>query len=206
MDREFGPIRRPQYQPPRVTSKPLTSPAVYPDKKEYLFVDGYNMLFAWEGLKELAQQDLETARQKLMDILSNYAGYKNRDVVLVFDGYRVKGSRGHRSLYHNLLVVYTKENETCDMYIEALIHAVGKHDRVWVATSDSLIQLSVFRSGVLRMSAQELRLEVESVRREMEGFIRDMDTAQRRRDTDDRKKQWESLLEKLEQANSPEGQ
>ncbi len=206
MDREFGPIRRPQYQPPRVTSKPLASTAVYPDKKEYLFVDGYNMLFAWDGLKQLAQEDLETARQKLMDILSNYAGYKNRDVVLVFDGYRVKGSRGHRSLYHNLLVVYTKENETCDMYIEALIHAVGKHDRVWVATSDNLIQLSVFRSGVLRMSAQELQLEVEAVRQEMEGFIRDMDTAQRRRDTDDRKKQWESLLEKLEPPTYPQKQ
>ncbi len=198
MEREFGPIRRPQYQPAKVSSQSLPPAPVYPDKKEYLFIDGYNILFAWDGLKQLAQEDLETARQKLMDILSNYAGYKNRDVVLVFDGYRVKGSRGHRSLYHNLLVVYTRENETCDAYIEALIHAVGKHDRVWVATSDSLIQLSVFRSGVLRMSAQELKAEVEAVRQEMEGFIRDMDTAQRRRDTDQRKKRWESLLEKLE--------
>ncbi len=200
MEREFGPIRRPQYQPPRVTAKPLEGGSVTPapDRKEYLFIDGYNILFAWDELKTLAREDLETARQKLMDILSNYAGYKNRDVVLVFDGYRVKGSRGHRELYHNLLVVYTKENETCDMYIEALIHAVGKHDRVWVATSDSLIQLSVFRSGVLRLSARELREEVTAVSREMETLMKKMDTDLRRREREDHKKRWERLLGALE--------
>ncbi len=206
MEREFGPIRRPQYQPPRVTAKPLEGGTVTtaPNRKEYLFIDGYNILFAWDELKALAQEDLETAREKLMDILSNYAGYKNRDVVLVFDGYRVKGSRGSRAMRHNLLVVYTKENETCDMYIEALIHAVGKHDRVWVATSDSLIQLSVFRSGVLRLSARELKEEVTAVSREMEQFMKKMDTDLRRRERDDHKKRWERLLSALEQVEGGE--
>lgn len=206
MEREFGPIRRPQYQPPRVTARPLESvpAASAPDRKEYLFVDGYNILFAWDELKTLAREDLEAARQKLMDILSNYAGYKNRDVVLVFDGYRVKGSRGSRALYHNLLVVYTKENETCDMYIEALIHAVGKHDRVWVATSDSLIQLSVFRSGVLRLSARELRDEVRAVSREMETFMKKMEHDRRRREREGHKKRWERLLSALEQVEEDE--
>lgn len=92
-----------------------------------------------------------------MDILSNYCGYKNREVILVFDGYRVKGSRGERFQYHNLYVVYTRENETGDMYIESLVRGIGKHDRVWVATSDSLIQLSAFRTrrfAAIRPGAQ----------------------------------------------------
>ena len=113
-----------------------------------------------------------------MDILSNYCAYKNREVILVFDGYRVKGSRGERFPYHNLYVVYTRENETGDMYVEALVRGIGKHDRVWVATSDSLIQLSAFRSGVLRLSARELKAEVDAARGEMTALLEARERAQ----------------------------
>ena len=189
MEREFGPIRRRQYQPPRQMNRQAetvqeTAPAV--NRKEYLIVDGYNVVFAWAELSAIAKEDLETARTRLMDILSNYAGFKNREVILIFDGYRVKGSRGARFLYHNLVVVYTRENETCDAYIEALVAGIGKHDRVWVATSDSLIQLSTFRSGLLRMSARELQAEVESAGQELHSLLRALDTAQKVRDQQER--------------------
>lgn len=198
MEREFGPIRRPQYQMPKAVFTPLelTFPCAI-ERQEYLFVDGYNIIFAWEELSALAKEDLEAARQRLMGILSNFSAFKHRDVVLVFDGYRVKGSRGQRFLYHNILVVYTKENETGDMYIESLIHALGRHDRVWVASSDSLIQLSVFRSGVLRMSARELKDEVEQTQQQMDAFLRELDTNQRRRDRESDKAHWEKLLMNL---------
>ena len=177
MEREFGPIRRPVYQP---SSPPpaVPTPEPGPPRKEYLIVDGYNILFAWEELAHLAREDLEMARNRLMDILSNYCGYKNREVILVFDGYRVKGSRGERFRYHNLYVVYTRENETGDMYIEALVQGIGSHDRVWVATSDSLVQLSAFRSGVLRLSARELKAEVTATRGEMNALLEAMDRAE----------------------------
>lgn len=179
MEREFGPIRRPVYQSPSPPPA-IAKPEPLPPRKEYLIVDGYNILFAWEELASLAREDLESARNKLMDILSNYCGYKNREVILVFDGYRVKGSRGERFQYHNLYVVYTRENETGDMYIESLVRGIGKHDRVWVATSDSLIQLSAFRTGVLRLSARELKAEVDSACGEMTALLQAMDRAPNR--------------------------
>ena len=170
------------HPPPGVSVPPvppaIAKPEPLPPRKEYLIVDGYNILFAWEELASLAREDLESARNKLMDILSNYCGYKNREVILVFDGYRVKGSRGERFQYHNLYVVYTRENETGDMYIESLVRGIGKHDRVWVATSDSLIQLSAFRTGVLRLSARELKAEVDSACGEMTALLQAMDRAQ----------------------------
>ena len=138
---------------------------------------GVTLACDW-GVASLAREDLESARNKLMDILSNYCGYKNREVILVFDGYRVKGSRGERFQYHNLYVVYTRENDTGDMYIESLVRGIGKHDRVWVATSDSLIQLSAFRTGVLRLSARELKAEVDSACGEMTALLQAMDRAQ----------------------------
>ena len=202
MEREFGPIRRPQYgavSRPRFTPlEPSGDPQ--PDRKEYLFVDGYNVIFAWEDLKALAREDLEKARERLMDTLSSYAAFKRREVVLIFDGYRVKGNRGHRFLHHNLLVVYTKENETCDAYIEALMKAVGRHDRVWVATSDALIQLSVFRTGVLRLSARELQLEVQEARGQMEEYLKKLDKARLWQEREENKHRWEKLLAALEPA------
>lgn len=101
-----------------------------------------------------------------MDMLSNYCAFKNREVILVFDGYQVKGNRGERFRYHNLFVVYTRENETGDMYIESLVRGIGKHDRVWVATSDSLIQLSAFAPVCCasRPGSSRLKLRLSGVR------------------------------------------
>ena len=114
-----------------------------------------------------------------MDMLSNYCAFKNREVILVFDGYRVKGKSGERFRYHNLFVVYTRENETGDMYIESLVRGIGKHDRVWVATSDSLIQLSAFRTGVLRLPRPGgTKAEIETVRGEMNALLQSLDRAQ----------------------------
>lgn len=118
------------------------------------------MIFAWEELKDIARDNLDAARQRLLDILSNYQGYKKCRLVVVFDGYKQKGSGGSKSDYHNIHVVYTKQDETGDMYIEKLLHDIGRNYAVRVATSDGLIQLSALRAGVLRISAQELWREV----------------------------------------------
>ncbi len=165
MLREFGPIKRPDYgKPAQTEEKPPEKPIPpAPKKKDYLIVDGYNMLFAWESLKKLAAEDIAAARHRLMDILANYCGYKKNEVVLIFDGYRVKGNAGERFGYHGLRVAYTKENETADMLIERLIDEIGKNYAVRVASSDGMIQLASVRTGALRMTAKELEGEVESV-------------------------------------------
>ena len=163
MRREFGEIRRPQYgsakqamQAERMNQAPIA-------KKDYIIADGYNLIFAWEDLKPLAAADLDNARQVLLDTLANYRAFRGCELVVVFDGYKVKGSKGSRENHHDIHVVYTKENETGDMYIEKLANSIGKNYRVRVVTSDSLIQLSALRSGVLRMSAGEFGNEVQSV-------------------------------------------
>ena len=130
-------------------------------------MDGYNIIFAWEELKDQAKQDLDAARRKLCDLLSSYAGYRKIRMILVFDGYNRPGNPGEKTVFHNIQLVYTKEGETADQYIEALSADIGRNYAVRVATSDSLVQLSSFRSGVLRMSARELREEVLSAREEM---------------------------------------
>ena len=159
MEREFGPEKRVLYRPPT----PAVTPQIElpPEKKKYLIVDGYNMIFAWDGLREQAQSDLSGARERLLDILSNFCGYSPCDLVVVFDSYRVKGGLGSKSKFNNLRVVYTKENESADLYIETLVGQIGKNYAVRVATSDALIQLSALRSGVLRVSASELLREIE---------------------------------------------
>ena len=171
MRREFGEIRRPQYgtakqamQAERMQQEPIA-------KKDYIIVDGYNLIFAWEELSELAAVDLDNARQQLLDKLANYRGFRGCELVVVFDGYRVKGSKGSREDYHNLNVVYTKENETGDMYIEKLANSIGRNYRVRVVTSDGLIQLSALRSGVLRMSSREFIPEVEFILEQMRKTI-----------------------------------
>lgn len=164
MLREFGPIKRREYgTPDRRSAEAETQVNIPPKKKDYLIVDGYNMIFAWEGLNELAMTDLAVARARLMDIISNYRAYKQNEVLIVFDGYRVKGSVGCNFDHHNTHIVYTKENETADMYIEKLISEIGKNYSVRVATSDGLIQLQSVRTGVLRMTAKELESEVDGV-------------------------------------------
>ena len=171
MLREFGPQKTRLYHAPenRPAAETLT---IRPPRQQYLIVDGYNIIFAWEELAKIAKEDLDAARRQLCDWLSSYAGFKKRRVVLVFDGYKVKGNPGEKVQFHNTQVVYTKENETGDAYIEALVHEIGSNYNIRVATSDSLIQLSSLRSGVLRMSARELRQELEETRKEMGGYFR----------------------------------
>ena len=166
MEREFGPMTTRLYRPPENRSADRTA-AIRPLKQQYIIVDGYNIIFAWEELARTAQADLEAARRQLCDALSNFAGFKKYRIVLVFDGYKRKGNPGEKLQYHNIQVVYTKENETGDSYIEALVHEIGSNYNVRVATSDSLVQLSSLRSGVLRMSARELQEEILLAQREM---------------------------------------
>ena len=171
MLREFGPQKTRLYRPPE--NRPASETvSIKPLRQQYLIVDGYNIIFAWEDLAALAREDLEAARRRLCDTLSSYAGFKKCRVVLVFDGYKVKGNLGERSQFHNIQVVYTKENETGDAYIESLIAQIGGGYNIRVATSDGLVQIASVRSGVLRVSARELRAEIEEAAREMRQHFR----------------------------------
>lgn len=135
--------------------------------KEYLLVDGYNIIFAWEDLNELSKINIESARNKLMDRLSNYQGYKKMTLILVFDAYKVKGNPGSVMKYHNIYVVYTKEAETADQYIEKTVHEIGRKYQVTVATSDALEQVIILGQGGNRLSAANLLEEVEVVEAEI---------------------------------------
>ena len=135
--------------------------------KEYLLVDGYNIVFAWEDLKELAEVNIEAARGKLADILCNYQGYKGCTLILVFDAYKVVGNTGEMTDYHNIHIVYTKEAETADQYIEKLAHEIGRKYNVTVATSDGLEQLIIRGQGCRLLSAKELRDEIEYMKQEL---------------------------------------
>ena len=140
--------------------------------KQYLLVDGYNIIFAWDDLKELAAINIDAARTELTDILANYQGYRGMTLILVFDAYKVRGGQGSVEKYHNIYIVYTKEAQTADAYIEAAVHEIGRRHRVTVATSDGLEQTIVFGEGAARMSARELREAVEECSRDIhERFI-----------------------------------
>ncbi len=181
-ERTYGPIRKLGEEPPAGRSvkgwkksrrDPLEgygkSTSDYKQKKtpdgekEYLLVDGYNIIFAWEDLKELAAANIDGAREKLMDILCNYQGFKKSTLILVFDAYKVKGNPGSVETYHNIHVVYTKEAETADQYIEKTVHEIGRKYRVTVATSDQLEQVIILGQGGQRMSARELLEDVIEV-------------------------------------------
>ena len=169
MEREFGPIRRRQYSE-AVLDTPKTAHAAE-RKKEYIIVDGYNLIFAWDGLAALAKENFDAARHILTDILCNYRGYTKCELVLVFDGYKVKGNTGEKSDYNGIHLVFTKENETGDMYIEKLVEEVGKNYSVRVVTSDNLIRVSALRAGVLRMPAREFIKEIERVNDQIKEII-----------------------------------
>ena len=170
MQREFGSIKRPVYTEPK--NRPAEEKlSIRPLRQQYIIVDGYNIIFAWEDLAEFAKHDLDAARRGLLDALSSYTGFKKCRMVVVFDGYKVKGNPGTKEQFHNLQVVYTAEGETADAYIESLVTQIGNNYNIKVATSDSLVQLSSLRSGVLRMSARELRLEVEETCKDMRKFF-----------------------------------
>lgn len=155
--------------PSQVTTRPLGA-MVFEAADEYLLVDGYNIIFAWDDLKELARQNLDAARQSLMDILSNYQGFRQCAVILVFDAYKVHHT-GEVTRYHNIDVVYTKEAETADMYIEQATYKLSKNRRVRVATSDGMEQLIVLGHGALRVSARTFRQEVEQANSEIAAII-----------------------------------
>ncbi len=133
------------------------------EEEEYLLVDGYNIIFAWEELRELSKVTIDGARQRLMDILCNYQGYKKCTLIVVFDAYKVVGNTGQALDYHNIHVVYTKEAETADQYIEKLAHKMGRSHNVTVATSDGLEQLIIYGQGCRLMSARDLKEDVEWV-------------------------------------------
>lgn len=135
--------------------------------QEYLLVDGYNVIFAWEDLKELAKVNIEGARNKLMDVLCNYQGFKKCNLILVFDAYKVQGQELGVQKYHNIYVVYTKEAETADQYIEKVVHEIGRKYHVTVATSDNVEQVVTLGQGGKLLSARELRTEVEEVQRQI---------------------------------------
>ena len=191
-ERTYGPIRKLGEEPPAGRSvkgwkksrrDPLEgygkSTSDYKQKKtpdgekEYLLVDGYNIIFAWEDLKELAAVNIDGAREKLMDILCNYQGFKKCTLILVFDAYKVKGNPGSVETYHNIHVVYTKEAETADQYIEKTVHEIGRKYRVTVATSDQLEQVIILGQGGRRMSARELLEDVIEVRQQIRETARE---------------------------------
>ncbi|MCC8139689.1 MAG: TetM/TetW/TetO/TetS family tetracycline resistance ribosomal protection protein [Lachnospiraceae bacterium] len=145
-------------------------PYVYrpkPALPEYLLVDGYNVIFAWEELDDLAKTSIAGAREKLQDILCNYQGYRQCQVILVFDAYRVEGHKEEILHYHNIDVVYTREAETADSYIERTAHQIGRKYRVTVATSDGLEQIIIRGQGCATMSSRELKEEIERMNREI---------------------------------------
>lgn len=171
MEREFGKPKYELYRPTVKKNDGNQTDFEMTERKSYVLVDGYNVIFAWDELKNLADTDLGAARERLMEILCNYSAYTKNNVVLVFDAYKVPGNTGERFDFHNIHVVYTKERELGDVYIEKLISEIGKNDRVRVVTSDNLIQLSAVRFGVLRMSAAEFEREVDSVHAKIGKFL-----------------------------------
>ena len=170
MAREFGPVRRPLYRAPEKRESPADTGLREIGQRCYV-VDGYNVIFDWEELHALADRDLSAARERLMDTLCGWAAFTHTRVVLVFDGYKVPGNTGEKFDYRGIHVVYTRERETGDMYIERFLQQVGKNDHVRVVTSDGLIQLSAVRTGVMRMSSAEFGRQVAEASDQIQAFI-----------------------------------
>ena len=164
-ERTFGPMKRDRTAFQKKTVHSSTPATRYragkPRQEEYLLVDGYNIIFSWEELNELAKENIHAACDKLMDILSNYQGYRKCTLILVFDAYKVEGHAEEVIPYHNIYVVYTKEAETADQYIEKTVHRIGRQYQVTVATSDGLEQVIIMGQGAHRISARGLKKEIE---------------------------------------------
>ena len=159
---------------PYVGQSVVSKPATKANAEEYLLVDGYNIIFAWEDLKELAGVNIDAARDRLADVLCNYQGYKKCHVILVFDAYRVKNHAETVIPYHNIYIVYTKEAETADNYIARTAARMEGQYNVSVATSDALVQMIIWGKGAVRISAQGLREEIEGLSRSMqEMYVRE---------------------------------
>ncbi len=174
-ERTYGPIKRDPLAAfrPAKAAAPAPAPAA-PRGPEYLLVDGYNVVHAWPDLAALAAENLDGARRRLMDILCNYRGVRPCELILVFDAYRVKGGAGVVERYHNISVVYTREAETADMYIEKATRRIAEEEkgrRVRVVTSDGLEQLIILGHGALRVSARAFREEVDAAEREIREYL-----------------------------------
>ncbi|MBR5251390.1 MAG: TetM/TetW/TetO/TetS family tetracycline resistance ribosomal protection protein [Oscillospiraceae bacterium] len=181
-DKELLKIFEATYGKIKVDSRTVFDPAKNADKqdkmpkarqydKDFLLVDGYNIIFAWDDLKAIAKDDINAARERLINILCNYQGFKKCEVILVFDAYKVKGNVGSIERYHNITIVYTKEAETADMYIEKVTHQIAKNHRVRVATSDGLEQIIILGHGAMRLSATNFRAEVDEIEKAIREII-----------------------------------
>ena len=173
-EQTYGPIKRDPlaaFRPTQKRERPDFNAEQWEIQPEYLLVDGYNIIFAWDELNALSKQSLDAARRRLMDILCNYQGFKKCVLILVFDAYRVPGSPGSIEQYHNIHVVYTKEAETADMFIEHVTHEIGKGRRVRVATSDGMEQVIILGHGALRVSARMFHEEVQETEKEIRKFL-----------------------------------
>ncbi len=175
-ERTYGPVKQRDILPSASLKRttdfaPQKQNRPQDDGPEYLLVDGYNVIHGWEDLSAIARQSMDTARQLLMDILSNYQGFRKQEIILVFDAYKVPGNPGEVSRYHNISVVYTKEAETADAYIEKVTYSIGRKHRVTVATSDGAIQMIILGHGALRLSPQALRGEIRQADAEILAIV-----------------------------------
>ena len=173
-ERTYGPIKRDPlaaFRPVQKRERPDFAAEQWEIAPEYLLVDGYNIIFSWDELNTLSKESLDAARHKLMDILCNYQGFQKCVLILVFDAYRVPSSPGSIEQYHNIHVVYTKEAETADMFIERVTHEIGRNRRVRVATSDGMEQIIILGHGALRVSARMFHEEVQNVEKQIRALV-----------------------------------
>ena len=173
-ERTYGKIKRDERSAMRTEHKKEPKPykgTPLPTGPEYLLVDGYNIIFAWDKLKKMAEESLDLARTELINILCNFQGFRRCELIVVFDAYKVKGNKGEVEQVGGISVVYTKEAETADMYIEKATRKLGGKHRVRVATSDRLEQLIILGSGARRVSATEFLAEVEETEKLIRSYI-----------------------------------
>lgn len=171
---------------------------------EYLLVDGYNIIFSWPELNEFAENgNLDAARMKLMEMLSNYQGYYKNTVILVFDGYKVKNNPGTVEKYHNIFVVYTKEAETADQYIEKTNGSLARTNQVRVATSDRMEQVIILGQGATRVSARELQKEMEEMKVEIRKDYLHPNQLKRNSFIDNLDPEMAAMLEKMRLTEDP---
>ena len=176
MLRTYGPIRRKRYSEPKQMSfdkkdKPRKSKAIR-SQRNMVIIDGYNLIYSDDALKSTAEYSLEKARDDLMNILSNYVSYTKTELVLVFDAYLVEDGKGTELMHDGYKVVYTKENETADTYIEKLMYDLGPDYSIRMVTNDRLLQFSAVHSGVSRMTAKEFLEELTRIGNEINEFVR----------------------------------
>ena len=176
-ERTYGPIKHKKFNEPKVKMA-VPSPKKRPPSgrspysgSEYLLVDGYNIIYSWDDLRALSEKSLDLARAALCDRLSNFQGFRGCDVIVVFDAYKVKRNHGETEKVGGITVVYTREAETADTYIERVSHELSKNHRVRVATSDGQEQLIILGSGAIRLSARGLLAEMNEVERSIREII-----------------------------------